>query len=210
MATATLIPRVPTMTKKSTPDRDKAVLAGDKRAFEQLVHEESPRLYRMIYQIVNNADEARNVLQETFLQAYTRLDSFRGDAKLSTWVYAIGLNLARAARRKAARVRVLENEEFEMLPPQFMAGQHMGHYREWNGEQKLQADERKRLLHEAIQRLPDQHRTIVNLKDINGWATEDVARLLNISNGAVRVRLHRARQALRTLLAPYFSGAVTS
>ena len=210
MATATLIPRVPTMTKKSTPDRDKAVLAGDKQAFEQLVHEESPRLYRMIYQIVNNADEARNVLQETFLQAYTRLDSFRGDAKLSTWVYAIGLNLARAARRKAARIRVLENEEFEMLPPQFLAGRHMGNYREWNGEHKLQADERKRLLHEAIQRLPDQHRTIVNLKDINGWATEDVARVLNISNGAVRVRLHRARQALRALLAPYFSGALTS
>ncbi|MEM8486331.1 MAG: sigma-70 family RNA polymerase sigma factor [Bacteroidota bacterium] len=210
MATATLIPRVPTRTPKSTPARDKAVLAGDKQAFEQLVHEESPRLYRMIYQIVNNADEARNVLQETFMQSYIRLETFRGDAKLSTWIYAIGLNLARAARRKAARVRVLEHEEFEHLNPQFMSGRHAGNYREWNGEQRLQTEERKRLLYEAIQRLPEQHRTIVNLKDINGWATEDVARLMNISNGAVRVRLHRARQALRALLAPYFSGALTS
>lgn len=210
MATATLIPRVPARTRKSTPDRDQAVLAGDKQAFEQLVHEESPRLYRMIYQIVNNADEARNVLQETFLQSYTRLESFRGDAKLSTWIYAIGLNLARAARRKAARVRVLEQDEFEQLRPQFLSGRYAGNHREWNGEQRLQTEERKRLLYEAIERLPDQHRTIVNLKDIDGWATEDVARLLNISNGAVRVRLHRARQALRALLAPYFSGALTS
>ena len=210
MATATLIPQISRIKKQNGPARDKAILQGDKKAFEQLVNEESPRLYRMIYQIINNEDEARSVLQETFLQSYIRLNTFRGDAKLTTWIYSIGLNLARAARRKSARIRVLEHNEFEALRPEFTRGNHAKNIKDWDAEYKLEKNERKRLLHEAIQRLPEQHRTIVNLKDINGWATEDVARVLNISHGAVRVRLHRARQALRALLAPYFSGALVS
>ena len=208
MATATLIPHLNRIEKQPASVSEEAILSGDKKAFEQLVIQESPRLYRMIYRIINDEDEARSILQETFLQSYLRLSSFRGDSKLTTWVYSIGLNLARAARRKAAKVRVLEHGEFEMLPPQFTKGNHSKNVRDWNVEKSLEQEERKRLLHEAIQRLPEQHRTIVNLKDINGWDTEDVARLMNISHGAVRVRLHRARQALRTLLAPYFSGSL--
>lgn len=210
MATATLIPQISRIKKKKGPARDKAILQGDKHAFEQLVNKESPRLYRMIYRIIGNEDEARSVLQETFLQSYIRLNTFRGDAKLTTWIYSIGLNLARAARRKSVRIRVLEHNEFEALRPEFTRGRHAKNIKEWDIEYRLEKSERKRLLHEAIQRLPEQHRTIVNLKDINGWATEDVARVLNISNGAVRVRLHRARQALRALLAPYFSGSLVS
>ncbi len=210
MATASLMPHLGNFEKRQGPARDKAILQGDKQAFEQLVRDESPRLYRMIYQIINNEDEARSVLQETFLQSYVRLASFRGEAKLTTWVYSIGLNLARAARRKSSRIRVLEESEFEALSPQFIRGSHARNMKDWDVAHHVERNEQKQLLHEAIRRLPEQHRTIVNLKDINGWATEDVANLLNISHGAVRVRLHRARQALRTLLAPYFSGALVS
>ena len=208
MATASLIPHLSSVRKRQGPARDRAILQGDKKAFEQLVHEESPRLYWMIYQIIKDEDEARSVLQETFLQSYVRLPSFRREAKLTTWIYSIGLNLARAARRKASRVRVLEHAEIETLGPQFIRGNHALKMKAWDASRLVEQDEQQRLVHEAILRLPEQHRTIINLKDINGWATEDVASMLKISHVAVRVRLHRARQALRTLLAPYFSGAV--
>lgn len=208
MATSSLIPHIGRIEKTTAASREALILSGDQKAFEALVKEESPRLYRMIYRIVNDEDEARSVLQETFLQAYARLKTFRGESKLTTWLYSIGLNLARAARRKASRMRVLAHEEFESLPPQFTRGEYAGSIKSWDAERAMEKAERKRLVHEAIEQLPEQHRLIVNLRDINGWATEDIASLMNISTGAVRVRLHRARQALRVLLAPYFSGSL--
>jgi len=210
MATASLVPHLYTVTKKRDSAVERAILHGDRKAFDQLVHTESPRLYRMIYRIVQDEDESRSLLQETIRQGFQLLHTFRGDSKLTTWLYAIGLNLARAARRKASNLRVLEHAEFEALRPQFSRGFHAKNLKAWDAAYALERDERERLVHEAIQRLPDQHRTIVNLKDIQGWATEDVAELMNISQGAVRVRLHRARQALRTLLAPYFSGSLSA
>ena len=74
---------------------EEAVLAGDERAFEELVREESSRLYFVILRIVKDTDEAESLVQETFLQAYKSLDRFRGDSKLSTWLIGIGINLAR-------------------------------------------------------------------------------------------------------------------
>ena len=229
MTTAQLIPHLPALpqthrrqtpapvrdtssldTRAETAISETAILQGDQRAFTRLVHKESPRLFSMILRIVQDEDEARSVLQETFLQSLERLPTFRGDAKLTTWIYAIGLNLARAARRKASRVRVLEHSEFEELEPAFSRGLFKHNPRTWDMLDRLESADRKRLVHDAIQRLPEQHRLIIQLKDIDGWATEDVSRMLNISHVAVRVRLHRARQALRTLLAPYFSGVLVS
>lgn len=201
-------PRLKEIPPSSVAARDAAILAGDKSAFEDLVRAESPRLYKMIYRITQNEDEARSLLQETFLQSYERLSSFRKESKLTTWIYAIGLNLARTAKRKSRRMRTLAHEEFEALRPQFVRGSYAGSIKSWSAEYNLERKERISLLNNAIARLPQQHRTIVEMKDIDGMSTKDVAKALNISTGAVRVRLHRARQALRTLLAPYFSGAL--
>ena len=208
MTTANLYPHLLNGTKNKSLVTEKDILSGDTRAFEQLVREESPRLYRMIFRIIKNEDEARSVLQETFLQAYVRLSTFRGDSKLTTWIYSIGLNLARAKRREASKVRVLDHSEIEALEPQFAHGNYLKNPKEWDAGLRLEHKERKRVIHEAIQRLPEQYQTIVNLRDINGLTTEDVALLLNISHGAVRVRLHRARRALKKLLVPYSSGSL--
>ena len=185
-------------------DQD-AVLRGDRMAFAQLVRQESPRLFRVIVRIVRDEDEARSVMQETFLQAYQRLDTFRRESKLTTWLYAIGINQARAALRRLRRTRTLEEQDIERLQPAFVKGMYAQPVRAWRPDKVAEANERRRLVHEAIDRLPDTYRTVVILRDIEELSTTEAAELLGISEGALRVRLHRARQALRALLAEHFT-----
>lgn len=193
------------MHKSELEDIDlEALLSGEHKAFEQLVRVESPRLFRVIMRIVRDEDEARNVMQETFLQAYQRRSTFRRESKLTTWLYAIGINLARAALRKKSRLTTLDEEEIDRLQPVFRKGTPTERYKTWNPEKLAEKKERKRLVHEAIDRLPVDYKMIVTLRDIEQMSTEETARILDISPGAARVRLHRARQALRTLLDEHF------
>lgn len=185
------------------PDQE-AVLRGDRAAFEELVRQETPRLFRVILRIVRDEDEAQSVVQETFLQAYKGLATFRRESKLTTWLYGIGINLARAALRKQKRLQVVDDEEMERLQPAFHGGNYAQGYDPWNPEQMAEREDRKRLVNRAIESLPEQYRTVLVLRDMEGWSTEEAARALETSEGAVRVRLHRARQALRALLDPYF------
>lgn len=189
--------------KKQAVDTD-AVLRGDRAAFEDLVRQESPRLYRVILRILHDEDEAKSIMQETFLQAYKGLETFRGESKLTTWLYGIGINLARAALRKQQRLQPLEDQELDRLQPEFRQGMYAEPYEPWNPEKLAELKDRKGLVHKAIEQLPEQYRTVLVLRDIEEWSTEETAKMLSISEGAVRVRLHRARQALRALLDPYF------
>lgn len=180
------------------------LLTGDPKAFERLVQKESPRLFRMIMRIVQDEDEAQSVMQETYLQAYKRLDTFRRESKFSTWLYAIGLNLARASLRKMKRFDALEEEKIDRLQPTFSNGMFTESVESWNPQKLAERSERKSLVHKAIAELPSDYRTVLTLRDIEELSTTEVAQVLEISEGAVRVRLHRARQALRVMLDKYF------
>lgn len=181
-----------------------ALLNGDAAAFERVVHQESPRLFRMIMRIVRDEDEAKSILQETFLQAYKRLGTFRRESKFSTWLYAIGLNLARAALRKLRRFDTLEENQIDRLQPSFANGMQTSQSEAWNPQKLAEQSERKRIVHEAIAKLPEDYRMVITLRDIEEMSTIEVAQVLDISEGAVRVRLHRARQAMRKLLDQHF------
>ncbi len=146
-------------------------------------------------------------MQETFLQAFERRHTFRRESKFTTWLYAIGINLARGVARKSARVSTLTEADFERLQPDFASnGMPSGAVKSWNPARMLESRERTALVHGAIDRLPEDYRLVVTLRDIEELPTADVAKVLQISEGAVRVRLHRARQALRALLSEHFSG----
>lgn len=151
--------------------------------------------------MIRDEDEVRNLTQETFLQAIQNIDSFRGEAKVSTWLCSIAINLARAHLRKARRYQAMEEEDLEGLLPTFdLFGQGRETHREWQPEEYTEQEERVRLIQDALDRLPDDYRTVVVLRDLEELNTQEVAEILGVSEGAVRVRLHRARQALRTLL----------
>ncbi len=181
-----------------------ALRAGDPEAFRRLIEREAPRVYRCIYRIIRNEDEARNLTQETFAVAYERIKDFRGDAKLSTWLCAIGINLARSALRKALRHESLDEETINQLQPRFIQGRYAEPVTAWSPEKALENKELGALIEKALERLPAPYRTVIVLRDMEGLSTEEVAQILGISEGAVRVRLHRARQALRKILDEYF------
>lgn len=181
-----------------------ALVAGDERAFEALVRRESPRLYRLIVRMLKDEDEAASVLQETFLQAFRGLPNFRRESRVSTWLYGIALNQARAARRKLARLQPLEEADIERLQPGFRFGMYTERFDSWDPVSNLESAERARIVRDAIDRLPDPYRDVLILRDMNEMDTAEAAAVLELTEGALRVRLHRARQALRTLLAKEF------
>ncbi len=181
-----------------------ALLAGDEKAFELLVVNESPRLFRVIYRILGDEEEAQNILQETFLQAFQRMHTFRGESKLTTWLYAIGINLSRASLRKSKRFSSLNDQDVERMLPSFAKGMFTESPETWDPHKLTERNDRHRLLHDAIEQLPEDYKAIVILRDIEEHSTEEVASMLNITVGAVRVRLHRARMALRNMLDPHF------
>ncbi len=179
-----------------------ALLQGDESAFEGMVRDLGPRLFRVIRRMVDDDDEAGSVLQETFLQVYKGLSRFRGESRFSTWVYAIGINLARASLRKLTRLEPMEEADIDRLQPVFNKGMFTTSTEAGNAEIHIERAERKDMVHRAIDRLPVQYRVIITLRDIEEYDTREVANILGISEGNVRVRLHRGRQALRSVLLP--------
>jgi RNA polymerase sigma-70 factor, ECF subfamily len=177
-----------------------AILDGDPKAFEVLVRRETGRLYGLIVRIVQDQDEARSVLQETFLQAYEGLESFRGHSQLTTWLYGIALNQARTARRKRKREPAMSEEEVELLQPAFRMGMYRRRIESWTPENEAERRDRVDIVRRAIDQLPDEYREIILLRDMNELSTEETGTVLGLSKGAVRVRLHRARRALREIL----------
>ncbi|MDA1028636.1 MAG: sigma-70 family RNA polymerase sigma factor [Bacteroidetes bacterium] len=185
------------------PDLD-ALLAGDEKAFERLVTQESPRLFRIVFRILGDEEESQNIIQETFLQAFQRIKTFRRESKFTTWLYAIGINLARGSLRKSKRMTSLSDSDFDRLQPSFSKGMFVETVASWDPLRIAEQTNRHEILHRAIDRLPEDYKTIVILRDIEEHSTEEVAKMLEISGGAVRVRLHRARVALREMLNPHF------
>ncbi|PEN05244.1 RNA polymerase subunit sigma-24 [Longimonas halophila] len=170
-----------------------------------MVESETPRLFHIILRYVNDDEAARSLVQETFLQAYKNLDSFRGDSQLTSWVTGIGINLARSWLRKNKRQQPMDEETMERLQPDFRFGRYTGSFEPWDPEQTAERAERKELVHKALDELSDSYREVIVLRDLEERSTKETAELLGISRGAVRVRLHRARQALRSLLDPHFA-----
>jgi RNA polymerase sigma-70 factor (ECF subfamily) len=177
--------------------------AGDDAAYEELVRAHSPRLLAVARRIVGNDEEARDVLQDAFLNAFRSLRSFHGDARLSTWLHRIVVNSALMKLRTRKRK---PEESIEPLLPAFLAD---GHYAEkfsaWGerADETLSRAETQELIRARIDELPESFRTVLVLRDIEGLDTEETARVLETTPNAVKIRLHRARAALRTLLAPY-------
>lgn len=166
-----------------------------------MVLEETPKLYRCIARLVRDPDEVQNLVQETFLQALRKVEKFRGESLLSTWLCAIGINLARVSLRRSSRTNVMDEADIEALQPRFDADGHtIAAYPLWHPEQGLMRKEQIRILHEAIERLPEDYRLAITLRDLEELPMEEVARMLEITEGNLRVRLHRARNALRNLL----------
>lgn len=177
-----------------------------KKAFLALVEHYQGRIYTFASRMCRDIEDARDVLQETFLAAYRALKDFRGEGKLSTWLFRIASNACRKIRRKGKfePERELSLEEF--LP--LAEGTRKPEIPDWsqNPEALLLKEELQKTLEEGIAQLPEPYRIVLLLRDLEGFSAEEVAEILGLSVPAVKSRLHRARLFLRERLSEYFSG----
>ncbi len=173
---------------------------GEDEAFATLVRQYGSRLLAVARHLLGNEHDAQDVLQEAFLSAFKAIDQFTGNAKLSTWLHRIVVN---AALMKLRSRRRRPEESIEELLPHFDGqGEWASGVTPWkaSSEVLLQRQETRALVRQCIDRLPETYRTILMLRDIEELDTEEVASTLGITANAVKIRLHRARQALRALL----------
>lgn len=178
--------------------------AGNGEAYERLVRTYGGRLLAVARRFLPNEDDARDALQEAFLSAFRAIGNFQEGARVSTWLHRIVIN---AALMKLRSRRRKPEESIDNLLPTFLEDGHrenVGPTWKETAESALQKRETRTLVRECIDRLPESYRTVLLLRDIEELDTEEAAQLLGVSPNAIKIRLHRARQALRSLLDPYF------
>lgn len=178
--------------------------AGDGEAYEEAVRVYSGRLLAVTRRILGDDEEARDALQDTFLSAFRSIATFAGDSRLSTWLHRIAVNAALMKVR--TRKRKPERSIDDLLPAYREDGHHAEGFVSWEPpvDVAMEIAHNRALVRECIAGLPEKYRVVLMLRDIEDVDTVDVAALLGITPNAVKIRLHRARQALRTLLAPHF------
>jgi len=181
---------------------------GDEAAFEVLVRSEGGRLLSVARRFLRNEEDARDAVQEAFLSAFRSISGFAHGSRISTWLHRIVIN-ACLMRLRSARRR--GEESIEDLLPRFAEDGHKVNHPTpgWEGsaEELLARSETREIVRRAIDQLPETYRSVLLLRDIEELNTEEAARLLGVTENAVKIRLHRARQALRMLLEPSFRRA---
>ncbi len=180
--------------------------AGDSRAYETLVRTLAPQLLAVVRRILRDEEDARDAVQEAFVNAWKGLPKFGEGSRLSTWLYRIAVN---AALMKLRSRRRHPEEPIDDLLPTFVEDGHQTRPSEpWTepADLALDREQLQATVRQAIDRLPETYRLVLLLRDIEGLATAETAEVLGVTENAVKLRLHRARQALRTLLDPVMRG----
>ncbi len=178
---------------------------GDKRAFEMLVVKYQRKLARLLGRLVRDQAEVEDVTQEAFIKAYRALPSFRGDSAFYTWLYRIGINTAKnylvSSARRPPTVTTYDNDEAEG----FEDGDQL---RDTNTpENELATKQLAETVNAAVAALPEELRTAITLREIEGLSYEEIAEIMNCPIGTVRSRIFRAREAIAEKLRPQLGTA---
>ena len=184
-----------------------AARAGQQDAFAEIVERYSGTVYNLALRLMNDRYEAEDVLQETFISAFRALDRFEGRSQLSTWLYRIAYNASlMRLRKRRAPVESLdaprETEDGELMPRQLV---------DWTSlpDELLLSKEFRGTLNTALASLPESLRSVFVLRDIEGLSTAETAVVLGLTETNAKVRLHRARLALRERLTTYLAPSLT-
>jgi RNA polymerase sigma-70 factor (ECF subfamily) len=195
---------------QSTEDLDEAALparlrAGEPEAFETLVRTRAGRMLTTARRFLRSEQDAADAVQEAFILAFQGIGKFEGQSKLGTWLHRIVVNACLMKIRSESRRPAVSLES--LLPAFDRSGHHATPVGRWRNapDERAMSEETRALVRRSIDMLPDDFRSVILLRDIEELSTEETAEILETTPGAVKTRLHRARQALRTLLDPHFS-----
>jgi len=167
-------------------------LAGHSAAFGRLVQKYQDRLFNTVAHVAGNAEDARDIVQDAFVQAFLKLDTFQHSSAFYTWLYRIAFNVAATHRRR--RRPTLSVEQAREASGQEPMDHNDG------PTELLERQERCRQVREAIDQLSEEHRDVLVLREIDGCCYETIAEILDLPIGTVRSRLHRGRLQLREQL----------
>ncbi len=175
----------------------------DPRAFEQLVNRFQTPVYNLVYRMIGNRAEAEDLAQEVFVSVFKKIDTFRGDASISTWVYRIASNHCKN------RQKYLGRRQARPLAPEMEGAELNGSTVVHTAAPVTRPDElvegyqTEKIIQQAIAELDEEHRLILVLRDIQSVSYEDISTITGLPLGTVKSRLHRARMSLKDKLAPY-------
>ncbi len=168
----------------------KRIRAGDESAFNELVRTYQKPVYQVAYRILNSHEDAEDVAQEVFIQAFRRIGDFRGDSSLFTWIYRIAVNAALNAQRKKKVNRLLSLESIGFALSSRQPSQ----------DQKMERDELWKTIAAAVERLPEKQKIVFTLRYEHNLSHAEIARILDRDEGTVRANYHQAIRKLRKAL----------
>jgi RNA polymerase sigma-70 factor (ECF subfamily) len=173
----------------------------DERAFVECVRTYQDRVFNLVYRMLGSYEEAEDVAQEVFVTVFKTIDTFRGDAKFSTWLYRIAANhcknrikyLGRRARRRTAELN--DAAERELLAHPHLLNQSAA------PDLVLEGLQLERIVQDGIAQLDEEHRVLIVLRDVEELSYEEIGQITGLPEGTVKSRLHRARMALKEYMA---------
>jgi len=177
--------------------------SGEREAYDELMRRHQDRVFNVVYRCVGNHEDASDIAQEVFIRAFRAIEGFQGQAALSTWLHRIAINEVINHRRRAGAKRKIRTVPIERNNPDSEGhGSDDPPDTSTEPSRVMVEKEREQLIQEAIDSLDDDHRTVVVLKDIEGYRYEEIAEIIGCPRGTVKSRLHRARLELREKLRP--------
>ncbi|HVU37260.1 MAG TPA: sigma-70 family RNA polymerase sigma factor [Opitutales bacterium] len=177
------------------------VQAGDVKAFDQLITKYRERLYAIVYNLTSNREDASDLAQEAFIKAFRSIHNFKGESSFFTWLYRIAVNaslthLKRSRLRRFFSFETLDEEVAQSEVIEALADK-------MHSDKPMLIKELQEKLNEALQRLSPNHRTVVVLFEIEGLSHQEIATVMECSEGTVRSRLHYAKLQLQSFLQDY-------
>ncbi len=183
-------------------DQEKALISkvkrGDVDAFEQLFEGYYKKVYNIALRMIGNHDDACELAQEVFIRIYRSIGGFKEESQLSTWIYRIATNVCLDELRRRKNRKIVSMDEDIKLEDNQLKRQLEDH--KPTPDIIAERNETREAIKEAILQLPEHHRTMIIMRDIQGLSYDDIAKILQTPEGTVKSRINRARQALKKLL----------
>ncbi len=172
--------------------------SGDIIAFEELIGSYQKRVFNLALRIIGNYDDAADLAQEAFVRIYKAISSFKEQSSFSTWVYRITTNVCLDEIRKRKNRKVVYIDEDIQTDDGEMKRQVISS--DPGPDEAAERSEIRRIVNDAINRLPEEQRVVITLRDLQGMSYEEIARILELPAGTVKSRINRARLALKNML----------
>lgn len=173
--------------------------ARDERAFNELVRQFERRVFGLVFRMLGNREEAEDLAQEVFVQVFKAIDQFRGESKLSTWIYRIAINLCKNRNKYLQRRHAHQQDDIEALgdraPMSSAKGTTSGSIA--RPDDMLVGLQVERVVQDAIQQLEEDFREVLILRDVEDMSYEEIGEITGLPSGTVKSRIHRARERLR-------------